>query len=56
MYQYRCDRCGAYLDPGERCTCEEDAARERERAERLLVEEKGSNQYTFNWSPERMRV
>lgn len=21
MYNYRCDNCGAYLDPGERCTC-----------------------------------
>lgn len=21
MYNYRCEDCGAYLDPGERCTC-----------------------------------
>ena len=21
MYNYRCDSCGSYLDPGERCTC-----------------------------------
>ena len=21
MYSYQCDICGAYLDPGEHCTC-----------------------------------
>lgn len=21
--EYRCERCGCYLDPGERCECEE---------------------------------
>ena len=21
--EYRCERCGCYLDPGERCDCEE---------------------------------
>lgn len=24
MYGYVCERCGAYLDPGERCDCIED--------------------------------
>lgn len=27
-YYYKCDLCGANLDPGEKCTCVEDAHRE----------------------------
>lgn len=27
-YYKKCDLCGANLDPGERCTCVEDAKRE----------------------------
>lgn len=23
MWTYKCDRCGAALDPGERCDCQE---------------------------------
>lgn len=30
MYAHRCDRCGAYLDPGEHCDCEREEKRERE--------------------------
>ena len=32
--RYReCDLCGASLDPGEKCTCREEAAEERRKAE-----------------------
>ena len=24
MYKYRCEKCGAHLDPGERCDCEKE--------------------------------
>lgn len=27
-YYHKCDLCGANLDPGEKCTCVEDAKRE----------------------------
>lgn len=31
MRSYRCEHCGAFLDPGERCDCEEEReAREKE--------------------------
>lgn len=32
-YYKVCDLCGATLDPGEKCTCVEDAKRERVAAE-----------------------
>lgn len=28
-----CELCGATLDPGERCTCREDAEREKRKAD-----------------------
>lgn len=28
-----CDICGAYLDPGERCTCREEAAEQKRKEE-----------------------
>lgn len=28
-----CDICGAALDPGEKCTCREDAEREKRKAD-----------------------
>lgn len=31
--QYRCKRCGAYLDPGERCNCTEHEQIERQEAQ-----------------------
>lgn len=36
MYAHRCDRCGAYLDPGEHCDCEREEKRERELREQQL--------------------
>lgn len=36
MYGYVCDRCGAYLDPGEKCDC----VQERKSAEFVKENEK----------------
>ena len=36
MYNYICDTCGAYLDPGERCTCNETHERNLRMVEELL--------------------
>lgn len=45
-----CPRCGAHLDPNERCDCEDTAEKEKKAREQMLVAEKGTNQLTFNWS------
>lgn len=39
MYNYRCDNCGAYLDPGERCTCQSTHERNLQMVDELLTEE-----------------
>ena len=39
MYNYRCDSCGAYLDPGERCTCSGTHEKNLRMVEELLSEE-----------------
>lgn len=36
MYNYRCDNCGAYLDPGERCTCRDTHEKNLRMVEELL--------------------
>lgn len=38
MYGYICDKCGANLDPGERCDCEEVKAEEEKRWEQRMEE------------------
>lgn len=45
-----CPKCGAYLDPNERCDCEDTAEKEKKSVEQMLVMEKGTNQLAFNWS------
>lgn len=40
MYNYRCNNCGAYLDPGEHCTCRDIHEKNIRLAEALLCEEK----------------
>ena len=49
-----CPRCGANLDPGEQCDCEETAAREREEAEDLLAKE-DTGQLVLRWGQEGKR-
>ncbi|MDE7313549.1 MAG: hypothetical protein K2N87_18325 [Eubacterium sp.] len=44
-----CPKCGAHLDPGESCDCEEMTEKEKKAVERMLVMEKGTNQLAFNW-------
>jgi len=56
MYRYECEKCGARLDPGEHCDCEEEAKREAERRESFYKKEAGSDQFTFNWPLERLEV
>lgn len=48
-----CPKCGANLDPNERCDCEETAEKEKKAMERFLTQEKGTNQLAFNWPSER---
>ena len=44
-----CPKCGAHLDPGESCDCDEMAEKEKKAGEQMLVMEKGTNQLAFNW-------
>ena len=39
MYNYRCDNCGAYLDPGERCTCHDTHEKNLQMVDELLAED-----------------
>ena len=39
MYNYRCDNCGAYLDPGERCTCRNTHERNLAIVDEFLTED-----------------
>lgn len=39
MYNYRCDSCGAYLDPGETCDCRSAHKRNLELVDELLTED-----------------
>lgn len=39
-----CPKCGACLDPNERCDCEDTAEKEKKAVEQMLVMEKGTNQ------------
>lgn len=57
MAYYRtCPDCGAALDPGEKCNCQEEAERVRKRLEELYKQEAKSNQFTFNWPGEGVSV
>lgn len=39
MYNYRCDNCGAYLDPGERCTRHDTHEKNLQMVDELLTED-----------------
>lgn len=54
MYGYLCEKCGAHLDPGEHCDCEEAAEQERvqtaRRTAEMFVLDKGSNQFRIKFT------
>lgn len=39
MYTYICQRCGLYLDPGEKCDCLKTQERNRQMVAELLAED-----------------
>lgn len=39
MYNYRYENCGAYLDPGERCTCRDTHEKNIQMVDELLSED-----------------
>lgn len=39
MHNYRCENCGAYLDPGERCTCHSTHEKNLQMVDELLSED-----------------
>lgn len=56
MFYNTCPKCGANLDPGEKCTCEDEEKEEKGTgtAGQPLVVESGTNQLAFNLPLERM--
>ncbi len=42
-----CNKCGANLDPGEKCTCEREAEERRKQIERTCQVSGKSNQFSF---------
>ena len=56
MAMYWTCRYGANHDLGEKCDCAEAAEKERKKQEQLVVKEKGTDQYTFRWPPERVKA
>lgn len=40
MYNYRCDNCGAYLDPGERCSCHDTHEKNLQMVDEMLTEDR----------------
>lgn len=65
-YYHQCELCGANLDPGERCTCVEDARREaiakdiEKKAQatmQLLIGKRGANRgRNVNHNPRKKRA
>lgn len=51
-----CPKCGAHLDPNEKCDCENVSEKEKKAREHLLMVEKGTNQLAFRWLSERAGV
>lgn len=39
MYNYRCEDCGAFLDPGEQCTCHSTHEKNLQMVDELLTED-----------------
>ncbi len=56
MARYWTCRYGANHDFGEKCDCAETAEKEHKKREGLIVKEKKTNQYTFNWTRERTEI
>lgn len=51
MHFNRCERCGAYLDPGEHCDCEEQKLEKERKIQKFLKMEK-SGQFTLSLTKE----
>ncbi len=47
MYTYQCGRCGAFLDPGERCTCAGGPPKEKTAPSIRYKEETGGQYRMF---------
>lgn len=49
MYGYRCDKCGAFLDPGEKCDCQEQRERQREAQDKQYQKDPKTGQMMMVW-------
>lgn len=53
---WECPLCHSNLDFGEKCDCQQKLELERQHNEKLYKQEAGSDQFVFNWPPERLKV
>lgn len=44
VYKYVCEYCGAYLDPGEKCGCQNEKKRKEEEYQNMFSEDKKTSQ------------
>lgn len=49
MFYRVCPKCGAHLDPNERCDCGKEKEKQDNIKIPLFVEEQGTGQLEFNW-------
>ncbi len=52
MQYWTCPLCGANLDRGEKCDCQNEEKKKQRQMEQLYKLERGSNQFTFIWPQE----
>lgn len=52
MYNYICEKCGSYLDPGEKCDCEQQSRKKTELMEKNIAEEFCTRQYRLVFQEE----
>lgn len=49
-YYRECPHCGAALDPGEKCDCEDEREKQKRKLECMIRREQESGQYVLNFS------
>ena len=54
VYSYICDRCGCYLDPGERCDCQDEKVKKMRKRQETI--RKIEELEVSEWIQERLEI